>query len=292
VRVHQTRARRVPERLPRRTTAGDDNLSDDSKMSSPKKTAIGDADVDSPIDQEMRDDSSLSSQAKTASASAGEGDTASSAVAECVSRRHERSPTPEVDYESLNDQPEHGVNDEANATSQSPALSFSPSLVATQSPYSPPFSLASVKEEGEIEEKHLDRGDRDDTVMITNATEESEERAAYAMVEYYPWMPSRELIEYLDGYSDKRWTYRLFDCRPIERDPWLARSFPKLPDRRRILIDVLFQRRLYSRHLLPRDRDGVALTQAWNHFLANPFVPDTFPIVRNSYCYGSVFCKT
>jgi hypothetical protein len=82
-------------------------------------------------------------------------------------------------------------------------------------------------------------------------------------------MPSRELIEYLDGYSDKRWTYRLFGCRLIERDPWLDRSFLMLPDRRRFLIDVFFQRRLYSRHQSSRDRDGVALTQAWNQFLVN-----------------------
>jgi hypothetical protein len=109
-----------------RTTARDDNMSDDSKMSSPKKTDIGDASAGSPIDQEMRDDSELSPQAK---------------AAERQGRYCERSPTPDVDYEGSDVQSARGANDEAKATRQSPAHSFSPSLVATPSPYSPPFSL-------------------------------------------------------------------------------------------------------------------------------------------------------
>jgi hypothetical protein len=185
-----------------RATAVGDNMSDDSKMSSPKKTETGDASGGSPMDQEMRDDSSLSSQSK---------------AAERQGRYCQRSPTPEVDYEGSDVQSEHGANDEAKTTSQS-------SFVATPSPYSPPFSLAdgSVKEEGEVEETHLNRGDRDDKV-ITNATEESEARAAYSMVDIQPQLPSSWVLQRLGGYSDKRWPHRLFDARPVDQDRYLAR---------------------------------------------------------------------
>ena len=168
-----------------RTTARDDNMSDDCEMSSPKKTEIGDANAGSPMEEEKHDDSSLSSQPKK------------------TLTEFSLPGTPPVDYGESDDASDHGAKeDEAKATSQSPALSFSPSFAGTVSPYSLPYSLAegSVKEEGEVEETHLDRHDRDEEV-ITNATEESEARATYSTVEYQPWLPSSWVLERLDGLN-------------------------------------------------------------------------------------------
>jgi hypothetical protein len=77
------------------------------------------------------------------------------------------------------------------------------------------------------------------------------------------------ILQRLDGYSDKQWPHRLFDVGPIDQDRYMARICPKLSDRRRCLIDIFFQRRLYSRHSLPTENDGLALTQAWDQFLLN-----------------------
>jgi hypothetical protein len=119
-------------------------------------------------------------------------------------------PTPEVGCESSDDQSEHGANDEAKATSQSPALSFSPSLAPSTTSFSPPYSLAgeNVKEEGEAD-KNLRRSDRDEGALITNATQETEERAAYSTVDIQPRYPPPWILQRLDGYSDKRWPHRL-----------------------------------------------------------------------------------
>jgi hypothetical protein len=105
--------------------------------------------------------------------------------------------------------------------------------------------------------------------VVTNATEESEARATYSTVEYQPWLPSSWILQRLDGYSDKRWPHRLFDARPVDQDRYLGRIASNPSDRRRFLIDIFFQRRLYTRHSLPTEHDGLALTQTWNQFLVN-----------------------
>jgi hypothetical protein len=77
------------------------------------------------------------------------------------------------------------------------------------------------------------------------------------------------ILQRLDGYSDKRWPHRLFDVRPVDQDRYLARISPNPSDRRRFLINIFYQRRLYGRHPLPTENDALALTQAWNQFLVN-----------------------
>jgi hypothetical protein len=174
-----------------------------------------------------------------------------------------------VDYEDSSDD---GAEVKKEATSsphdRTPPFDVSSGTEMSQPAYSPAYSSASGGEGGEIaetkQEQHHDRTGRGEEVVITNSTQEMEDRQ-----EYLPWMPSLVQLQRWSGRHDSMRKYALFDCVPIQSDPYLVGIMPDLDSRKKFLVDCFFQHRFYGRRPRPDDRQVDALIQAWNQFLSN-----------------------